>query len=462
MNKSPKKERGVSLVLTAILMFTLIGMAAFAVDIGYYFVAKNRLQNAVDAAALAGVDTLYTPPSGNTFSPSTFPSTSNINFVTTAVTNSLSLNGYPSVTPNIIVNWWDQAGAWNISPFVIPEGHYHYPAVQVSIISYPASVFFAKIFGYTSLNVNVTAMAVTEIPGSIATKVPFVISYCTVDKGWDVATGKPKTGGVADFIIGAVNSGGSLYDCIANNIIGTMTGSNKLTVTGGDYKRLTVNTAIADKNSILPNNTKITGVGSPTGTGICTNLPCDFYLNKSATINDPTNTITADSGPLGNWTPLIYSTSNIGASTITSYIPPVISSVSVPPVSIGNEIRVQTGAVDSLYQAMSDCWNAGAGPCAKVAIPVVNGLQCAGGATSCPATTTSDPNYPLTGVNLAPVGIPLNDNFPVLGFACVKITLVQHGSTKDIEATLDTGCQISGTGGGQVYYGVLLPPVLAN
>ena len=43
-----------SAVLIAILMFVFLGFAALALDLSHLFVAKNELQNAADAGALAG------------------------------------------------------------------------------------------------------------------------------------------------------------------------------------------------------------------------------------------------------------------------------------------------------------------------------------------------------------------------------------------------------------------------
>ncbi len=460
MNKLPKKERGVVAIITAMMMMMFLVIAAFAIDIGYYFVIKNRLQNAVDAAALNGVDTIYRANTLTGF-PGDFVSNAEA-----AAYESLSLNGFPDTDPkitstSIIVDWWDNS-------LIAPAGHYHYPAVQVSM-SYNAGVFFAKLLDIANIGVNVTATAVTPIPESIKPVIPFVITYCAIDKGWAPATPTTPGGPIAgesSFVVGAATGSSTLFDsnynCVANNISGTLSaGTRILTVNSGDFKRLSVGTALRDASGILPNNTTIVGVGSLTGTGICTSAPCTYYLSANvANAILASNIITADSGPLGNWTPLIYSTNSIGTDTIRGYIPPIANNTTVPPVSIGQEIRVQTGTTATLYSKTKDCLTSGS--CDLVSVPVVSGLQCATG-TSCPATSTTDPNFPLTGVKLAPIGIPQNDNFPVMGFACVRIdSVVDTGTDKRINATLATGCPIYGEGGGMVYYGVLLPPILVH
>jgi Flp pilus assembly protein TadG len=47
-------KQGVTVVIVAVLIVVLLGFVALAVDIGYLMVARNELQNAADAAALAG------------------------------------------------------------------------------------------------------------------------------------------------------------------------------------------------------------------------------------------------------------------------------------------------------------------------------------------------------------------------------------------------------------------------
>jgi Flp pilus assembly protein TadG len=52
-------EKGVTIALVAILMTVLVMFVALAVDLGHLYVARNELQNAADAGALAGAHELY-------------------------------------------------------------------------------------------------------------------------------------------------------------------------------------------------------------------------------------------------------------------------------------------------------------------------------------------------------------------------------------------------------------------
>ena len=47
-------QSGMVAVIVAILLAVLLGFAALAVDIGHVMVVRNEIQNAADAAALAG------------------------------------------------------------------------------------------------------------------------------------------------------------------------------------------------------------------------------------------------------------------------------------------------------------------------------------------------------------------------------------------------------------------------
>jgi len=54
-----RNQKGITLVLMAILLLLLLIFASLAIDIAYMYFAKNELQVAADASALAGVAKLY-------------------------------------------------------------------------------------------------------------------------------------------------------------------------------------------------------------------------------------------------------------------------------------------------------------------------------------------------------------------------------------------------------------------
>ncbi|MBI3128635.1 MAG: hypothetical protein HYZ11_13610 [Candidatus Tectomicrobia bacterium] len=53
-----RDERGVSMAIAALALPAIIGMGALAVDVGYLYTARNALQNAADAGAMAGANVL--------------------------------------------------------------------------------------------------------------------------------------------------------------------------------------------------------------------------------------------------------------------------------------------------------------------------------------------------------------------------------------------------------------------
>ena len=60
--RPPRDDRGVAAIMTVILLVVLIGMAAFAVDLGAAYTNKRQLSIGADAAALAAAKSYATQP----------------------------------------------------------------------------------------------------------------------------------------------------------------------------------------------------------------------------------------------------------------------------------------------------------------------------------------------------------------------------------------------------------------
>ena len=54
------KQKGAMLITASLWLILLIGLAALAFDVGHLMIVRNELQNAADAAALAGANCLDT------------------------------------------------------------------------------------------------------------------------------------------------------------------------------------------------------------------------------------------------------------------------------------------------------------------------------------------------------------------------------------------------------------------
>lgn len=127
-------QRGVVLILFALLLVILLGLAAFAIDAARINLTKIELQNAADAAALAGVRKYST-------SDSTAAKNEAIHLATRNYANG-SLIDASSVT----------ATAASVTGYTY--------AIKVRILLSGIPLFFAPVFGISSRDVSATATAV--------------------------------------------------------------------------------------------------------------------------------------------------------------------------------------------------------------------------------------------------------------------------------------------------------------
>lgn len=160
-------ESGQVLVLVALGMVFLIGMAALAVDISHGWSVRHELQTAADASALAGAGNLFTPPPGPDWARAEG-----------AASGSIAWNksdGQSLSTGQV------QSGYWNLSQSPaglqsqgITPGAQDVPAVRVQVSRAagenggPMPTFFARIFGVNSIPVQAQAVAVVSNPGYVA------------------------------------------------------------------------------------------------------------------------------------------------------------------------------------------------------------------------------------------------------------------------------------------------------
>lgn len=213
--KKSRTRRGSIVFLLAIMMPALLLFAMLTIDLGHLIVAKQELQNASDAAALAGA--------GSLSSGLTYP---NWTAAESAATTAIRLNKSDSVT---LVNGQVQSGYWNLaapapqsisqtlpqSCVTAPASCFYKPAIQVTISrsennnggSVP--LFFGPIFGLPSTPMTASAVSIISSPGTANPHAlfPVAISQCLFDHYWDSATGKPKndpaTGLPYEFQIGS-------------------------------------------------------------------------------------------------------------------------------------------------------------------------------------------------------------------------------------------------------------------
>jgi Flp pilus assembly protein TadG len=145
-------ESGQSIVIIAFAMVAIIGMAALVLDGGYAYLERRRVQNAADAAALAGARGLMKPESETT--------------IRLMIDEYAVRNGITSPSTNIKAYFVDAAN--QIVPNTQQEvGHNNntVPPTASGILvqaSEQHATFFAQVIGFPMMNVSAVAQAGLE------------------------------------------------------------------------------------------------------------------------------------------------------------------------------------------------------------------------------------------------------------------------------------------------------------
>jgi len=174
----------------------IFAVGAFAVDLPRMVTVTNELQNAADAAALAGAAKLA---SGT--------STLNWSAATAAANAAVPLNasdGKQLVTGTATAGYWDVAAA---SPALVlpasealpaPAGQLPLPAVKVTIArdggaNGIVSMLLSGLFGVPTASDSATAVAVVAPPSTIAAGglYPVVMDQCVYNEYWDTKNNQP-------------------------------------------------------------------------------------------------------------------------------------------------------------------------------------------------------------------------------------------------------------------------------
>lgn len=188
-----RNQRGATAVLVSIMLLALLAVAALAIDVGHAVVAKNELQNASDAAALAGARAL-----GQIYE--AMPNTSLTGYTLTggqvativaAATAAAASNAAAGVTialnaGDIAIGQWDPATRVLTPSLVLPR------AVRViarrdGVANGPVTTFLAGVFNRPTVNVNAAATAQLTSVGAVAQgdmNAPFAISQFYFDSGF--------------------------------------------------------------------------------------------------------------------------------------------------------------------------------------------------------------------------------------------------------------------------------------
>src|SRR6266852_6754459 len=143
------EERGQTIVLVAIALVSLLGMAALAIDVTTLYVARGEMQRAADAAALAGAKAFV--DSGLTSDPTNTTRQALAQTMATAVINSIvQENKVSGAAPQLA------PGSPDFANLTTNPGN---PQVTVTLQRTDLPTFFARIWGTRLSTVTATAVA---------------------------------------------------------------------------------------------------------------------------------------------------------------------------------------------------------------------------------------------------------------------------------------------------------------
>lgn len=176
-------QQGSAIVAAMLFLPIMLAFFALAVDIGYYYVVRNELQNAADAAALAGAENLVrnigelTAPDFNT---------ARIKALTVIPLN--QANNSDLSNGQIANGYWDVTGKYRglLSAIGSDTSITYYPAIEVTIKKENSdnngpfrSFFGATMLGINTINMQAKAVAVTGGPGAINKDlIPIALGSC--------------------------------------------------------------------------------------------------------------------------------------------------------------------------------------------------------------------------------------------------------------------------------------------
>lgn len=199
MGPSPRQarslhgQRGGAAILFVLCVPLLLGFAALAVDLARIHLVRVELQNAADAAALAGARALSDtgPPPGASDEPYNWSA---------ATTAALDVARHNIANAEQIQDAFIETGYWNLKDPTLglrPTGSSGVPAtgdlpairVTVTISSTrnngPLKLFFAPILGIAERDVQASSIAVLPAAGGGTGIFPWVIGSCMLQDFWD-------------------------------------------------------------------------------------------------------------------------------------------------------------------------------------------------------------------------------------------------------------------------------------
>lgn len=212
-----RRQRGAVAIYVALLLPVALGFVALSIDIGRALLVRNQLQNAADAAALAGASQLQWNNTATTWANATSKANAAISLN--------SADGAILRTGTVTVGYWNVTGTPSgMQSTTIPPQPNDMPAIKVTISRLagsnggPLQTYFARLIGTSTIGVSATAVATIAAPGTAkpGALFPIAISQCLYQNYWDTTTSQPminpSTGQPYEFWIGSTYHTGPCLD----------------------------------------------------------------------------------------------------------------------------------------------------------------------------------------------------------------------------------------------------------
>ncbi|MBN3837549.1 TadG family pilus assembly protein [Burkholderia sp. Ac-20344] len=187
------RQRGSVALFFLLFLIPLLSFGALAIDIAWVAAVKNQLQNAADAAALAGADAMMSPSGGALNWSQAAPAANGVIAQNSAAGAALS-------TGTVTTGYWNVTRSpASMQPTTITPGPYDVPAVQVTVSRTPGvnggsiPLLLGGLLGIPGASGSATAVAVLAAPGGVASGglFPIAIDQCVYNQYWNAATNQP-------------------------------------------------------------------------------------------------------------------------------------------------------------------------------------------------------------------------------------------------------------------------------
>lgn len=206
------RQRGALLLTASLWLVALIGLTAVVIDAGHLMVVRVQLQNAADAAALAGANCLTrTPTLSGTDCVQTPAASLQWNAAAARAYSAIALNQADGAALGAGLQRADavSTGYKNLQEGVAsplqpttlsPVGTYDKPAVRVTlrkdsgVNGGPVQTLIARLFAGAPQPLTAMAIAVISNPGTVGanTVIPQAINKCMYDLYWDATSHSPR------------------------------------------------------------------------------------------------------------------------------------------------------------------------------------------------------------------------------------------------------------------------------